>query len=168
MSNKVHEKGNRYHQLTETQKALKRQNARHRVRVAHVFGFLANSMKAMDIRTIGYVKATAKIGLANLTYNMVRCVQLQWFTTCLSGDNYAQCDQNLGILDSNLSKNDHWCRSIWLNRAPLPREYFKSPFCRSAQFQFDYKDAVIRMAISNLKAYCVPDECSGKKVNIFF
>jgi IS5 family transposase len=76
MTNKVHEKGNRHHKLTETQKASNREKARHRARVEHVFGFLTNSMKAMYIRTIGYVRATAKIGLANLTYNMMRCIQL--------------------------------------------------------------------------------------------
>ena len=76
MTNKVHEKGNKHHKLTETQKASNREKSRHRARVEHVFGCLTNSMNAMYIRTIGYVRATAKIGLANLTYNMLRCTQL--------------------------------------------------------------------------------------------
>jgi len=42
----------------------------------HVFGFMTNTMKAMYIRTIGIYRAEAKIGLTNLTYNMMRCVQL--------------------------------------------------------------------------------------------
>jgi len=42
-----------------------------------VFGFMTNSMNAMYIRTIGYIRATGKIGLANLTYNMMRCTQLK-------------------------------------------------------------------------------------------
>jgi transposase, IS5 family len=37
---------------------------------------MTNSMKAMYIRTIGYVRAVAKIGLTNLTYNKMRCAQL--------------------------------------------------------------------------------------------
>lgn len=76
MTNNVHEKANKHHKLTETQKASNQEKTRHRARVEHIFGFLTNSMKAMYIRTIGYVRATAKIGLANLTYNMMRCVQL--------------------------------------------------------------------------------------------
>jgi hypothetical protein len=48
-----------------------------RSRVEHVFGFMTNTMKAMTIKTIGYVRATTKIGLANLTYNLMRCVQLK-------------------------------------------------------------------------------------------
>ncbi len=30
-----------------------------------------------SLLSIGYVRATAKIGLANLTYNLMRCVQLK-------------------------------------------------------------------------------------------
>lgn len=33
-------------------------------------------MKAKSIRNIGYVRAVTKIALANLTYNHMRCVQL--------------------------------------------------------------------------------------------
>jgi IS5 family transposase len=76
MTNEVHEKGTRHQKLTETQKASNREKSRHRARAEHVFGFMTNSMKAMYIRTIGYARATAKIGLANLTYNLMRCVQL--------------------------------------------------------------------------------------------
>jgi transposase, IS5 family len=37
---------------------------------------MTNTMKAMYIKTIGLSRAAAKIGLSNLTYNMMRCVQL--------------------------------------------------------------------------------------------
>lgn len=77
MRNMVHEKGNRYHKLTDAQKASNKEKSRTRARVEHVFGFMTNSMHAMYIRTIGYIRATAKIGLANLTYNMMRCTQLK-------------------------------------------------------------------------------------------
>jgi len=77
MTNEVHEKGAGNRKLTEAQKASNREKSRTRARVEHVFGFMTNTMNAMYIRTIGYVRATAKIGLANLTYNLMRCVQLK-------------------------------------------------------------------------------------------
>jgi len=72
----VQEKGNRYHKLTQSQKSTNRLTALYRARVEHIFGFMTNTMNAMYIRTIGYARATGKIGLANLTYNMMRSIQL--------------------------------------------------------------------------------------------
>lgn len=48
-----------------------------RARVEHVFAYQKNSMKLKIIRTIGLARATAKIALANLTYNMQRLVTLK-------------------------------------------------------------------------------------------
>jgi len=76
MTDMVQEKGNRYHKLTKSQKIDNRIKSRYRARVEHIFGFMTNTMNAMYIRTIGYARATGKIGLANLTYNMMRCIQL--------------------------------------------------------------------------------------------
>lgn len=76
MTNEIHEKGTKGKPLTDEQKASNRQKSKSPTRVKHVFGFMTNSMKAMYIRTVAYVQATAKIGLANLTYNLMRCVQL--------------------------------------------------------------------------------------------
>jgi transposase, IS5 family len=76
MTNEVHEKGSGSKPLSQEQKASNRKKSKNRARVEHVFGFMTNSMKAMYIKTIGYIRATAKIGLANLTYNMMRCTQL--------------------------------------------------------------------------------------------
>jgi len=76
MTDMVQEKGNRSHKLTELQKISNRAKARYHSRVEHIIGFMTNTMNAMYIRTIGYARATAKIGLANLTYNMMRCAQL--------------------------------------------------------------------------------------------
>jgi transposase, IS5 family len=67
MTNEIHEKGCRTKPLTEAQKASNRQKSKSRARVEHVFGFMTNSMTAMYVRTIGYVRAVAKIGLTNLT-----------------------------------------------------------------------------------------------------
>ncbi len=47
-----------------------------RARVEHVFGNQHNSMGGKFIRTIRILRATAKIGLANLAYNMRRLVVL--------------------------------------------------------------------------------------------
>ena len=61
-----------------------------RARVEHVFGNQHNSMPVLSacrrqavegggkfIRTIGILRATARIGLANLAYNMRRLVVLE-------------------------------------------------------------------------------------------
>ena len=77
MMNNVQEKGFRNPKRSKVQKESNREKARHRARVEHVFGFMTNSVNAMYIRTIGYVRATAKIGLANLTYNLMRCTQMK-------------------------------------------------------------------------------------------
>jgi transposase, IS5 family len=73
----VHEKGYRNKPLTEKQKADNREKSRVRARVEHVFGFVENSMNRSIVRTIGMVRAQAKIGMMNLTYNISRCAQLK-------------------------------------------------------------------------------------------
>jgi IS5 family transposase len=76
MINRVCEKGAKNRPLTEEQKANNRQKSRIRSRVEHIFGFMENSMNQMHIQCIGIKRATAIIGLMNLTYNMFRKVQL--------------------------------------------------------------------------------------------
>lgn len=75
--NRIHEKGYRNRPLTKRQMADNRKKSSVRARVEHVFGHITNSMKGFYIRTIGIVRAGAMIGMINLTYNMVRFVQLQ-------------------------------------------------------------------------------------------
>jgi IS5 family transposase len=77
MKNKVHEKGYRGKPLTEKQKGDNTEKSRTRARVEHIFGFVENSMHGSIVRTIGMVRAKAKIGMMNLVYNISRCVQLQ-------------------------------------------------------------------------------------------
>jgi transposase, IS5 family len=77
MTSQINEKGFKDHPLTDEQKASNRQKSKIRALVEHVFGFMTNSMDAMHVRTIGLYRAAAKIGLTNLTYNMMRCVQLK-------------------------------------------------------------------------------------------
>jgi IS5 family transposase len=76
MNSKVCEKGTRNHPLTEEQKASNREKSRIRSRVEHIYGFMENSMNGMYIQCIGIKRATAIIGLMNLTYNMYRKIQL--------------------------------------------------------------------------------------------
>jgi len=76
MINQVCEKGVRNSPLTEKQKESNREKSRIRSRVEHIFGFMENSMNGMYIECIGIKRATAVIGLMNLTYNMFRKVQL--------------------------------------------------------------------------------------------
>lgn len=75
--NRIHEKGYRNHPLSCEQEESNRKKSKIRVRIEHVFGFMENTMKAGFIRCIGIARATAAIGLINLTYNLCRSVQLQ-------------------------------------------------------------------------------------------
>jgi IS5 family transposase len=85
MVNQVCEKGARNRPLTQEQKAANTEKSRIRSRVEHIFGFMENSMNQMYIQCIGIKRATAVIGLMNLTYNMFRKIQL----IALSGENCA-------------------------------------------------------------------------------
>ena len=53
-----------------------------RVRVEHVFGAQANDMGGTLVRTIGRVRAKAKIGMKNLAYNIRRSGQLRRLNPC--------------------------------------------------------------------------------------
>lgn len=76
MKNYIHEKGYRNNPLTEEQKENNKVKSKTRARVEHIFGFIENSMNGSFIRTIGIKRATAVIGLMNLTYNIFRAIQL--------------------------------------------------------------------------------------------
>jgi len=45
-------------------------------RVEHVFGFMEQSMNGLFLKSVGITRATAIIGLINLTYNLFRYVQV--------------------------------------------------------------------------------------------
>ena len=45
--------------------------------IEHIFGAQANDMGGTLVRTIGLVRAKAKIGMKNLAYNMRRLCQLR-------------------------------------------------------------------------------------------
>ncbi|MDR1878212.1 MAG: transposase, partial [Bacteroidales bacterium] len=77
MINRVCEKGYRNKPLTDEQKANNREKSHIRSRIEHIFGFMKMSMNEMYINSIGIKRATAIIGLMNLTYNMFRKIQIQ-------------------------------------------------------------------------------------------
>ena len=70
------EKGARYKKLTREQFENNRQKSKTRARVEHVFGFIEKCMHGSYINTIGIKRATALVGLMNLTYNCFRYIQL--------------------------------------------------------------------------------------------
>jgi len=76
MNNQVHEKGYRNKPLTDKQKANNKQKSKTRARVEHVFGFMEQSMNGLAVRSVGTIRATAIIGLMNLTYNLFRYEQV--------------------------------------------------------------------------------------------
>lgn len=76
IKNRIHEKGYRNKSLNKQQQERNRRKSKIRCRVEHVFGCIKNSLKGSIIRTIGIIRANAVIGLTNLTYNMIRYLQI--------------------------------------------------------------------------------------------
>jgi IS5 family transposase len=70
------EKGQSNQPLSDEQQAANRCRSKVRSRVEHIFGFQQNSMGGKLIRTIGKARAAVKIGCMNLTYNLMRYLQL--------------------------------------------------------------------------------------------
>jgi len=72
----IHRKGKRGKPLTDQSKGSNRTKSTVRVRVEHIFGAQTNDMGGTLVRTIGLVRAKAKIGMKNhLAYNMRRLGQ---------------------------------------------------------------------------------------------
>jgi len=72
----LHEQGRKDRPLTEAQKRRNRERARVRSRVEPVVGCQHNRMGGQWIRTIGLARAKIKMGLMNLTYNLMRSLQI--------------------------------------------------------------------------------------------
>ncbi len=68
----IHERAYRNKPLTPEQSAANTERSRVRARVEHVFGHIETAMNGCYIRTIGFMRAQAKIGLENLAYNVSR------------------------------------------------------------------------------------------------
>lgn len=82
LTSHIHRKGKRGKPLTQQAKASNRTKSTVRVRVEHIFGAQTNDMGGTLVRTIGLVRAKAKIGMKNLAYNMRRLGQLGRLNPC--------------------------------------------------------------------------------------
>lgn len=82
LKSRIHRKGKRGKPLTEQGKASNRTKSTVRARVEHVFGAQTNDMGGTLVRTIGLIRAKAKIGMKNLAYNMRRLAQLSRLNPC--------------------------------------------------------------------------------------
>jgi IS5 family transposase len=78
----IHRKGKRGKPPSEQGKGSNRTKSTVRARVEHVFGAQTNDMGGTLVRTIGLVRAKAKIGMKNLAYNMRRLTQLHRLNPC--------------------------------------------------------------------------------------
>lgn len=74
---RIHSRASRNHPLSDAQVEANRKKSKVRARIEHVFGAQENAPGGRIIRTIGAVRARAKIGLQNLVYNVRRLVILQ-------------------------------------------------------------------------------------------
>ena len=72
----IQRKGCRYKKLTEREKSGNYTRSKTRSRVEHIFGVQAQRAGTLLIRTLGKVRATTKIGLRNLAFNIDRYCML--------------------------------------------------------------------------------------------
>lgn len=69
---RLQRKGYRHKKLTEREKKGNHTRSKIRSRIEHVFGIQAQRAGRLIVRTIGLARATVKIGLRNLAYNIDR------------------------------------------------------------------------------------------------
>ena len=74
---RIHVRAARGHPLSKAKAEANRKKSRLRARVEHVFGAQETSPGGRIVRTIGIIRARAKIGLQNLVYNIRRLVTLE-------------------------------------------------------------------------------------------
>ena len=67
----------RGHPLSKAKAEANRKKSQVRARVEHVFGAQETSPGSRIVRTIGIIRARAKIGLQNIVYNIRRLVTLE-------------------------------------------------------------------------------------------
>ena len=72
LRSRIHRRGHRHKALSAYQQEVNRRRSSIRVRVEHVFGAQQNEQGGKLVRTIGWGRAKAQIGLMNLVYNMRR------------------------------------------------------------------------------------------------
>jgi len=76
-TSRIHLRAARNHPLSQRQEEANRKKSQVRARIEHVFGAQQTSPGGRIVRTIGIVRARAKIGLQNLVYNIRRLVTLE-------------------------------------------------------------------------------------------
>jgi transposase, IS5 family len=74
---RIHRRARRNHPLSQAQERANRSKSKIRARIEHVFGAQQSVPGGRIVRTIGIVRARAKIGLQNLAYNIRRLVTLE-------------------------------------------------------------------------------------------
>jgi len=82
LTSHIRRKGKRGKPLTEQAKGSNRTKSSVRVRVEHIFGAQVGDMGGTLVRTIGMVRAKARIGMKNLVYNMRHLGQLRRLNPC--------------------------------------------------------------------------------------
>ena len=78
---RIHKRGSRAAPLSKCQERANKKKSKTRVRIEHVFGDQENAPGGRLVRTIGMLRARAKIGMQNLVYNMRRLVTLERMAT---------------------------------------------------------------------------------------
>src|SRR5207249_221071 len=78
---RIHRRATCNHPLSNAQLKANRNRSKIRARIEHVFGAQESSPGGRIVRTIGIVRARAKIGLQNLAYNIRRLVTLERIAT---------------------------------------------------------------------------------------
>ena len=77
LRSRIHQRASRGHALSKVEQKANRQKSKIRARIEHVFGAQQTSPGGRIVRTIGIMRAKAKIGLQNLAYNIRRLVTLE-------------------------------------------------------------------------------------------
>lgn len=77
LKSRIHRRATRSHPLSAVQEKANRKRSQVRARIEHVFGAQQTSLGGRLVRTIGLVRAKAKIGLQNLVYNIRRMIALE-------------------------------------------------------------------------------------------
>lgn len=77
LRSRIHRRAARKRPLSPREQQGNATRSRVRARVEHVFGHQASAMGGKFVRTIGLVRARAKIGMQNLVYNMRRFAFLE-------------------------------------------------------------------------------------------
>jgi len=81
INSRIHERGKRGRPLNKRQQKSNRTKSKVRARVEHIFGAQETAPGGRLVRTIGMVRAKAKIALQNFCYNVRRLATLEKMAT---------------------------------------------------------------------------------------